>query len=104
MELRSEGYSAGNCLDFDQACATFWNLIVLHGREERVKGKMRSEDKLGKNETWHPKYKNDQDLISKLYYAEDLKSVPLDPVVAGMSPEEMEDLMETWDPYAEPDA
>lgn len=98
MELRAEGFSAGLCLDFDQACATFWR-FVSNAREEKVKGKLRAEDKLGKNETWKPKYKSDHDIL-KRYYPEDF-AVQLDPVLQNMSDTELDDLLETWDPFAE---
>lgn len=100
MELRADGYSAGNCLDFDQACAAFWNMIILPGREARVKGKTPPEEKLGKNQVWRPKYKSDHDILSKRYYPS-TSEVQLDPVVQQMSEDELEAIMDTWDPYAE---
>lgn len=101
MELRTEGYSPAQCLDFDQACASFWH-YVENRREQQVKAKLRAEDKLGKNETWKPKYASDQEIL-RTYYPEDF-ATPLDPVVQAMTPADLEAILDTWDPYAEEDA
>lgn len=82
--------------DFDRAVVQWWRWYEAK-QNEQAQVPENSMPKLRPGHVWGPKYSTDQDIIA-LYYGDRRTASVIDPVVAAITPEDLDQLMDEWDP------
>ncbi len=72
-------------------------------QNEQVQVHESTQPKLRQNHVWAPKYRFNEDIFAHYYGSRSSIDV-LDPIVAAMSRDEFDQLMDDWDPHAIADA
>lgn len=90
MELRDEGYDNAQRLDFDYAVMDWWTQFEGLRREQ----KQVPIPKLKQGYTLGPRYANDKAILDVLMGA---GAAVLDPVLEGVTADDLMDLMDGWD-------
>ncbi|MGI8486027.1 MAG: hypothetical protein ACR2OU_17425, partial [Thermomicrobiales bacterium] len=92
----NEGYTPTQCRDFDVAHLDFWDWFESM-QNEQVQVHESTQPKLKPKHVWAPKYRFNEDIFP-LYYGSRSHRDVLDPVVAAITHDEMDQLMDDWDP------
>lgn len=90
-------------LDFDRAALAFWRSYEAMANEQKQVRESLVPNKLRRDHVWVPKYRTDADILAR-YYRDRPDHDALDPIVAAMSRDEFDQLMDDWDPSAQPEA
>lgn len=88
--MSAESYSPAECLDFDLAVMTWWDQFLGMRQEQK---QVPNAPQPRKGYGYGPRY-TDAQIIAKL---EGTSDVVMDPIVAGMSHDDLMDLMGGWD-------
>jgi hypothetical protein len=91
--LRSDGYDAAACLDFDFAVMDWWDRFGAFRQEQ----KLSSVQHTPKGRTYVPKYATDADILREKYGVGRPDGQRGDPVVAGLSDADLWDAVDGWD-------
>ena len=90
MELRDEGYDNAQRLDFDYAVMDWWTQFEgLRNAQKLV-----TAPKIAPGKTLGPKYPNDKAILD---YLMGVGVDVLDPVLEGVTADDLMDLMDGWD-------
>lgn len=90
MELRDEGYDNAQRLDFDYAVMDWWTQFEGLRNEQ----KLMAIPKIPQGKTLGPRYPNDKAILDVLM---GVGVAVLDPVLEGVTADDLMDLMPGWD-------
>lgn len=91
--MRASAYEDYECLDFDLACMAWWDQFDAL-REEKKRAHKSAVPQLGANQIWIPAYPNDAAILEHL---QGIGVDVLDPVLEGVTGEDLLDLLGDWE-------
>lgn len=96
LGLSSSGASEAELLDFNRSVMRFWRWYESMSNAQ-VQVPECSLPKLRKGYVWAPKYAHDESILAR-YYGSRSPGEAIDPIVAAMSRDDFDQLMDDWDP------
>lgn len=93
LNMRAEGFEAAECLDLDLAVMAWWDRFEGM-RNERKAVHESTQPRLGPRQVWGNKYASDRAILDALMGT---SAVVMDPVVAGMTADDLMGLLDGWD-------
>ena len=90
LSMRASEYEDYECLDFDLACMAWWDQLESLRNEQ----KLVMVPKIPAGKTLGPKYPNDKAILDHLM---GVGVDALDPVLEGVTADDLMDLMDGWD-------
>ena len=93
--MRSDGYPADVCLDFDFAVQAWWDQFDAM-RQERKAVHESTQPKLGPRQVWGWRYGSDKAVLDALI---GVGMDQLDPVLEGVTADDLFDLMGDWEDF-----